>query len=357
MTILDDKAAMTKLDAEGMVRLIESFDEQITHGIELGARVDLSSIHRDFTAIAVPGMGGSAIGGDLLAAALAPNCPVPVTVVRGYHAPAWIGKQTLVLASSYSGNTHETLSVLNAAVDAGAQVIALTSGGSLGEMAKQHGWPLVIVPGGQPPRASLGFMFVPLWMMAHKLGLCPSPEAELKELATLIRNHEAEMGLGVHSDKNYAKQLAEKMFGHPIYIYSVDGPLTPVSYRWRGQIQENAKMLAGSHSFPEFCHNEITGYEKPQDYVRDAIAIVLRDPDEVPQLQAQVDTSVDIMRQAAREVIEIEGKGSTAMVRALGLIYLGDWVSFYLAMLNGVDPTSIKSITAIKAAINKAIGV
>jgi len=356
MTILDDKAAMERLDAEGMVRLIEHFDEQITRGMELGAAVDLGSIRRDYNAIAVPGMGGSAIGGDLLAAALAPTSPVPVTVVRGYHAPAWIGKQTLVFASSYSGNTHETLSALGTAVEAGAQVIALTSGGRLGELAKQHGWPLVIVPGGQPPRASLGFMFVPLWMAVYRLDLCLSPEAELKELATLIRSHEAELGLSVHTSSNYAKQLAEKMIGHPLYIYSVDGPLTPVSYRWRGQIQENAKMLAGSHSFPEFCHNEITGYEKPQEYVSDAIAIVLRDPDEVPQLRAQVDTSVDLMRQAVKEVIEIEGKGSTAMVRALGLIYLGDWVSFYLAMLNGVDPTSITSITAIKAAINKAMG-
>jgi glucose/mannose-6-phosphate isomerase len=356
MSILDDIAAMAKLDAEGMARLIEHFDEQITQSIELGAAVDLSGIRKDFTAVVVFGMGGSAIGGDLLATALAPVSPLPVVVSRDYSAPAWVGKNTLVFASSYSGNTHETVGSVEQARAKGAQVVAISSDGRLSELAKQHDLPLITVPGGQPPRASMGYMFVPLWVVAHRLGLCPSPNTELQELATLIRSHAAELGTSVHADNNYAKQLAEKLFNHPIYIYSVDGPLAPVSYRWRGQIQENGKMLAVSHSFPEICHNEITGYEQPQDYVHDAIAVVLRDPDEVPPLQAQVETSVGIMRQAVREVIEIEGKGSTAMVRALGLIYLGDWVSFYLAMLNNADPTSIKSIKAIKDAMKKAGG-
>lgn len=352
MSILDDTTAMNSLDKENMVNIIQNFHQQINTAIHASMEITLPAMG-SIENIAVLGMGGSAIGGDLLCSCLANNASVPVVTIRAYEPPQWIGNKTLLLVSSYSGNTHETLSSLEKVMQRNPKVIVVTSGGKLAKMAQEKGWPLVSVPGGQPPRASMGYMFVPLWVLVARLGLTPDPKAGLQKMAESLALQATQWGYDVPSEKNPAKQLARKLFGHPIFVYGTEGPLTAAAYRWRGQIQENAKMLVSSHAFPEFCHNEITGYEKPQEYIKKAMVVILRDLEEPARHKAQVEASIEIMKHAAEEVIELYGEGEDRMIRAVSLIYFGDWVSYYLAMLNGVDPTSIQSIIAIKAAIDR----
>jgi len=346
--VLDDPKLMEERDPGGMLQSVWDLPEQIDQACDLlehpRLQPGLQPRH-----IVVLGMGGSAIGGELVKALVEAECPVPMTVNREYEVPAYVGPETLVVASSYSGNTEETLSACRAAAERGAKVVAMTTGGVLAEWATRHGWPLVRMPAGLQPRAALGYSFVPLLLLLERMGLVAPKVAAVQEAARVLRAMRDELGPEVPSAANPAKQLAARLYGKLPLIYGTGGWRAVVAYRWKGQINENAKAPAWWNTFPELNHNETVGWEAAPDVTRLVELIVLRDRADSPRVNRRIQVTVDIMRPVVSGVTEVSSRGESETARLFSLLYMGDFTSVYLAILNGVDPTPVRVIDRLKA--------
>jgi glucose/mannose-6-phosphate isomerase len=286
--------------------------------------------------LVVCGMGGSAIGGDLAAAVIGARALRPLRTVRDYALPAGIGPETLVLAASYSGNTEETLACFEAAGDAGAPRVALTTGGKLGEAARDGGVPVVGVPSGMQPRAAVVYMVVGVLGCAAACGVAPSLRDEVEGAAGLLRR------LG--DDESRARELAAALQGQVPVIFG-GGATAPVALRWKTQVNENAKRPAFAAVLPEADHNEICAWERPGDLA----AVFLEEPGQDARLGARVDATAEIVGAAGAPVLRVEAQGETAFERVMSLVMLGDLVSLHLAQLDGTDPTPVEPIERLKA--------
>jgi len=345
--VLDDDAALASRDPGGMLRRVVELPEQLEEAVEIVARAALTGFQA-VKNVVVLGMGGSAIGGDLVKALVEAECPVPVAVNREYDVPAYVGPETLVIASSYSGNTEETLSACRGAAERGARIVAITTGGTLARWAEQHGWPLIRIPGGLAPRAAIGYSFVPLLGVLEQAGLVGNKGDELKETVAVLRAMRAELGPQVPTGANAAKQLALRFHGKLPLIYGTGAWRAVVAYRWKGQINENAKAPAWWNTFPELNHNETVGWEIPPEVTRLVELVVLRDRDDGPRINRRIQVTVDIMADALSGVTQVWSRGESETARLFSLLYMGDFTSVYLALLNGVDPTPVRVIDRLK---------
>jgi glucose/mannose-6-phosphate isomerase len=346
MTNADLADRARRLDPRDMRGAIAAFPGHFREGWLLAA--DLQPRHRaqDLDHLVVIGMGGSAMGGDLLRTYARPSAPVPVTVVRDYTLPAWVGPRTLVVASSYSGNTEETLAAFEEALDRRAPIYALTSGGDLHTEALQRDLPHVVLPGGMQPRAALGYSFGALLRVADKLGVVAvREEAYAEALAGALRQSD-ELD---EPEGSRAAELAGALEGKLPVVYTGPGLMEAVGMRWRTQLHENAKQLAYGNVFAELNHNEIVGWENTPAALRERVAVVvLRDPDDHPQVQRRMDVTRDLLEGRAGAWIEVEPGEGGPLERMLTAVQLGDSVSFYLAMLGGVNPTPVDTIQELK---------
>jgi len=295
-------------------------------------------------------MGGSAIGGDFLRIYLQQKgFSKPINVVRGYELPPFADERTLVFAVSYSGNTEETLSCTQQALERGCTVFALTSGGQLATVAEEHGMTAVRIPGGMPPRTALGYLFAPLLrVLLSSFEKGEEIEREFQEAVSTLRRLAA-----TYSEKpeteNPAKRLARALFQKIPVIYGSE--VTEASARrWKGQINENAKQPAYWDVLPELHHNEIMSWESP--LTENFVYVLLRDPEEHPQVRTRFALTRELLAERGRVVLEAQGEGKGLLSRLLSLSYLGDWVSYYLALLNGVDPTPVALIERMKRRLN-----
>jgi len=341
MMDLDDLACISQVDRSDMKVLLRGFPRQCSQAWELF--VDVPS----FEQIAVCGMGGSAIGGDYLKIYLAQKgFPKPVFVIRGYELPPFVGDKTLVFAVSYSGNTEETLSCFEQALRRGSFLVALTSGGRLAQRAHEKGVPLISIPQGLPPRTALGYLFFPLLKSLGKLLNEEALEGEFQEALETLKGL-APLYAEAPEAENPAKQLARAWYGRIPVIYGGEGRTDAVARRWKTQINENAKSPAHWDVLPELHHNEIMGWERPE--LREHFAYtLLRDRDDPPKLRRRFDLSREILKERGGLVWEAQGTGEKTLARLLSLSYLGDWSSFYLAMLYEVDPTPVPLIEELK---------
>jgi len=330
-----------------MLRRVWELPEQVEQARSLGAdlRLALPELPRH---VVILGMGGSAIGGELLKALVEPECPVPIAVNREYDLPAYVGPGTLVVASSYSGNTEETLSACRLAAERGARVVAVTTGGVLAQWAADHGWPLVRIPGGLQPRAAIGYSFIPLLGLLQQLGLVAPKGDDIRETVAVLRALRSELGPDVPSASNPAKQLALRLHGKLPLIYGTGGWRAVVAYRWKCQINENAKAPAWHNTFPELNHNETVGWEVPAAVTRLVELVVLRDRGDSPRINRRVQVTVDIMGPAIAGVTQVASRGESELARLFSLLYMGDFTSVYLALLNEVDPTPVRVIDRLK---------
>lgn len=344
--ILDNREAMKELDPQGMTDLIETLPDQWRQATRIARESDLSALKTP-KQVVVLGMGGSAIGGDLIRALLEPYAPIPVFVNRAYSIPAFVGPDTLVIASSYSGNTEETLTACDAAVKKGAQIAAVTSGGKLEELAETSNWPMVKIPGGLSPRAAIGFSFVPLLVMMERIGLTSAAEA-LDETADLLQSLKDRYGVDVPLERNRAKQLAWSLMGRLPLIYGSQGFCGVAAYRWKCQFNENSKAPALHNAFPELNHNETVGLEGLAHVAKDSWLIVLRDTPEDARIKSRVTVTNEIAAKYVSGVTQFRAEGKSDVARLFSLIYPGDYVSLYLALLYGVDPTPIRVIDYLK---------
>ncbi len=301
--------------------------------------------------LVVAGMGGSAIGGALARAALGVRATRPIVLVRDYAIPAWATPDTTVLCASYSGDTEETLAAYEAAAALGARRIVVTSGGALASQAREDGVPVIPVAGGMQPRVAVAYMTVAALEVAAVCGAGPSLRSELDVAAAHTERLVSEWGPEA-PDGSSAKALALALHG-TIPIIAGSGPTIPVAYRWKTQLNENAKTPAFAHELPELDHNEIVGWEGARE-VGAFSAVFLDDSDLHPRVRRRIELTCRLVDPEAAGTHMIAGEGETRTERIFGLVLMGDLVSVYLAALRGVDPTPVEVIEQLKGELTGA---
>lgn len=326
--------------------LIASFPEQLSGAAASMATQGLPADIPAHDRILVLGMGGSGIGGRFLSGLLADSASVPIASGHDYRTPAWVGPSTVVIACSYSGNTEETLTALDAANQAGAQIRALTSGGQLGALAAQNGWPCLKVPGGQPPRSQFGWAVTGLLHHFAALGHVPqdAPDvlADLDAAADLLRSSQGDA-------EALARQWATALADTEPMLYA-DAALEPVLVRWRQQLNENAKRLCNHHVFPEMNHNELVGWESGNAGITALFLHTAEDPERTAE---RMRLCKALFRKTGATVLECTALGETRLQRWMHLVHVGDWLSLALAEQAGVDPVDIRHIDFLKSELAK----
>jgi len=352
-SVLDDAARRAALDAQNMIALTHEFPEQCRKGLNIAMQFNPPTPRLPIQNVVVTGLGGSAVGGDLLRVLVEDNGEAPLVVNRDYQMPAFVNDRTFVIAASYSGNTEETLSAFEDAQDRGALLACVTSGGELAQRAAHYGTPVAFIPRGQPPRSAMGYLFIPMLMAAHKVGVIRrDPTGDLQNAIALLEKAREQWNADVPFEKNPAKQLAAKLYGKLPIVYGSQAYSTVVAFRWKTQLNENTKIHAYSNGYPEMNHNEILGWVLAKQQVPNLAVVLLRDQMERPKIVARVETTRRLFARAA-DVHEVFAEGQSLLARMLHAIYLGDWVSCYLALLYGVNPTDISYINLLKAVLEK----
>ena len=335
-------------DPENMLHLLSGFSEQCKRGWEIGETLELEGCdERIPNNIVIAGMGGSGIGGDLAKSVVGSQFPCPIIVHRGYTLPAFVTSQTLFIAVSYSGNTEETLLSVETAFAQGANILAVTSGGKLKAFADTHNLPCVIIPAGQPPRASLGYLLMPILSVFARLGFTPNLDlqSDLAEAIALL----GQLAEDFHPDapENQPKQLAQALHGKLPVIY-VPQELEAVAMRWKGQMNENGKSLAYYSVYPEMNHNEIEGWKHPSALTQQCHVIQLRAPIAPSQTQRRMDITAELIQPHTAGITQVNSAGKSLLARLLSLVAIGDWTSFYLAILYEQNPTPVGRIEELK---------
>jgi glucose/mannose-6-phosphate isomerase len=298
----------------------------------------------------VCGMGGSAIGGDLAAAALGDRATRPITTVRGYALESWTGPDSLVLCASYSGDTEETLACFEAAGAAGAGRVVLTTGGKLAEAARAEGAPVIGVPAGMQPRAAVIFMTVGVLECAAACGAAPGLHAEIDTAAALLADLAERWGPEA-PDESEAKALARALQGTLPVVHGA-GPTSAVARRWKTQLNENAEATAFAADLPEQNHNEICGWERGRR-VAPLAGVFLEDPDHHPRVRRRFELTAAELERAGAPALRVAARGDTRLERVLSLVLLGDLVSVYWAVLDGVDPGPVDVLARFKDELAK----
>lgn len=354
MDKLDDRKLVVGLDKSNMLKLISSLPEQCREAYGIGKNTDISKPQARINNIVFAGLGGSAIGADIVRIYLQNEIKVPIFVCRNYTLPDFVGKDTLLFCASYSGNTEETLSSFEGGLKRGANIITMGSGGKLKELSAANGFKHISIPSGYPPRTAVGYMSITVIAVLSRLGFIEDKEKEMGYLySALSELRDKEVGMDVPTESNISKQLAGKLYGRYCVIYGTSDATEAVAIRWRGQIAENSKSLSSSHVFPEMNHNEIVGWEFPKDILKGIKVVMLRDKNDHPRTQKRLDISKSIIKKSGAEIIEVKSNNACFLARLFSLIYIGDFVSFYLAILNGIDPTPVKQVDYLKGELAK----
>lgn len=298
----------------------------------------------EINSVVVCGLGGSAIGADLFYNLFGKELKVPYFVNRNYSLPAFTDENTLVVLSSYSGNTEETLSSANQAKELGAKVVCLTSGGKLKDFAEENSYPVFELQKGFQPRYALYLNLFTLVKIFGLIGLIPSQEKFFEESVALLQTKAEEFKV-----QNFLPfQFAESLVGFIPVIYSVDNQTSAVGLRLKGQFNENSKSHAFHNVLPEFNHNEIVGWETYNENSFRAKAIFIWDESYHPQIKKRIEITSYLIKKAGAEVLTINSEQKDFKLRLLEMVFFGDWVSYYLALLRGKDPSEIDNIYYLK---------
>ena len=344
---LDDLATFSKIDTHDMLAHIDSLPDQLESAWSLGASQTLPT-WQGIRQVLIAGMGGSAIGGDLLSAYVEPVCQTPVIVHRDYGLPAWgHGPETLVIASSHSGNTEETLSAFEQAQSNNCRSLAICTGGKLAEAANKRGIPLWVFEHHGQPRAAVGYSFGLLLSALTRLGLVPDPSSELRDASTAMRVQQARLVADIPVIKNPAKRIAGQLMGRWVTVLGA-GILAPVARRWKGQVNELAKAWAQFELLPEADHNTLAGILNPQEVLPRMVALFLRSPSDLPQHRLRLDLTRKGFMLEGINTDFIDAQGDTRLAHQWTALHFGDYTAYYLAMAHGIDPTPVEPIEAIK---------
>jgi len=327
-----------------MLDIIRSLPDQLKDASQLEIP-DIPS--GNYRRVMVGGMGGSAISGDV-ARDVFRDTDFSVETIRGYDLPNYAKPDdTLFVAISYSGNTEETLSLFNQALERGLKVVAITSGGRLAEISRQKGLPLITIPSGYPPRGALGWLFGALVMALERAGLQGVADS-LNKTARFLKDIVGEL----EGEDTISIDLANKFYRRLPIVYA-PSDMVGIALRWQAQINENAKQLAHINVLPEMNHNEINGIKHPADIVERSWVVFLKDRDTHPRILRRIAITRELIESDVLGVDEVESKGDSRMERIFYFIWLGDFVSYYLAVYNGEDPIAIPRISHLKDALKR----
>lgn len=327
-----------------MNQLIARFMDQLEEGLAIGSKATIQPPSANISHIYVAGLGGSGIGADFVSSFVQDELTIPFLVRKGYHVPAFVGPNTLAIASSYSGNTEETLISYDQIKKQGARIICVASGGKIIEKAKADGYDYIQVPANWPsPRACLGYsVTAQLWALRHLGFISDRAIKNVESAVGLLRAEESDI-------KAQAEIIANQLYKKIPVIY-IEDRMEPVAVRLRQQINENSKALCWHHVVPEMNHNELVGWTEKNE---DLVVLYLRNDDDFSRNAVRMDINKKIIGQYAGEIIEIYSKGSNLVEKSLYLVHLGDWISWYLAELRGVDALEVNVIDFLKGELAK----
>ncbi len=345
---LDDVSQIKKIDVSGMLSFLQRFPEDCLSAIQRANETPLGTIEtKEISNIIFAGVGGSSIGGKLIIDWLYPISKIPLMLSQNYHLPAFVNKTTLVFTISYSGNTEETLSLFSDAQEKGASSIVFTSGGVLGEVAKKKKIPIVHFPYDYKPRAAIPFQFFSMAKVLQRLGFVDHYWDEVEETITLLKALRNEISIGVPLPDNLAKKVAKRLFNKIPLVYG-SKLLEGTAYRLSTQFNENSKVPSSYGSFPEVFHNAIQGCEWPSNNLNHLSLLILNDVYDVFIDKKKIDRFKSLFSSQIGDIIQLDTRGSGRLARIFSIIYLGDYISTYLALLQGIDPSSNLSIDELK---------
>jgi glucose/mannose-6-phosphate isomerase len=342
---LDSFDEIRKIDKSDMISFCMDAPRHYSKAAQVakGFKVDFPKPEN----IIIAGMGGSAIGGELLKDWAQDTCRVPIEVCRDYHLPAYANKSTLVFCTSYSGETEETLSVFLEALQRKCKIVSLSSGGALREFAEKLNIPHLLVPSGMAPRATLPYLFLPLPTILEKIDFAFGVNAELRETMRILKQVSVENSPENQTKNNVAKTLAMKINGTIPMVYGFRF-YRAVAQRMKTQINENSKNLAKWEYFPELNHNEIVAWEEAEEFASRVSVVFLRDADEPEEIKNRIEFTKETINKTSAKTSEVWSKGNSKIARMSSIICTGDFASVYLAVLRGVDPTPVKTISVLK---------
>jgi glucose/mannose-6-phosphate isomerase len=346
---LDDRGALAAADPQDALGAVERMPEQWLEAVTRARSADGLPTRHGINGVVYCGMGGSGIGGDILSAIAWETGTVPVTVVKGYHIPAWVGPNTLVICASYSGNTEETLMCFEEACGRQARLVVIATGGALAERAAARGVANIAPVEGLQPRQALPSLAVPALVACEQLGLLTDLSSALAETGDVLSSRVGEYGRDVPSSANDAKSIAAALDGTVPLIWGQEGVLSVAAARWRTQLNENAKVPAYSNVLPELDHNEIVGFEPGAPALSTIGLVTLRGPEENPRVTARIDATLERVRPLVAKTLEGRAIGESTLARLMSVVMLGDFVSVYLALRRGVDPTPVTAIDELKS--------
>ena len=325
-----------------MKDLVQNFTSQLRESKAIADKAILSD-HKHIQSILITGLGGSGIGGSIISELIADSCSVPIAVNKDYFLPAFVNETTLVIVSSYSGNTEETLNAMQEAISRKAQIIAITSGGKILQLAKQHQFDFIEIPGGQPPRSCIGYSLVQLIKILVAAGFAkPALFADLEQAIQLLDRENAQI-------KTQAREIAGKLLNKIPVLYSL-GTCEGTVVRFRQQINENSKMLCWHNTLPEMNHNELVGWTSRNE---DLAVITFHTSFDYARTKKRYEVCRPIFEKYAGAVIDISAGGQSRLEQFLYLINIGDWISCYLADLRGIDPVEVNVIDHLKGELAK----
>jgi len=335
------------LDKENMFSSIWDFPENLSDALELGNNIKLNQGYGEINSVVIAGMGGSAIGGDVVSILEKDNINIPFTVSRGYSIPNWVNENTLVICSSYSGNTEETLSVLDEALNKNAIICGVTTGGILADTLKKNDKDIVIIPGGLQPRAALAFSFVPITKLLQKIGILDT-KIDLW-LPTVIKSLSDNREINsLDTSQNPIFELADQIHNKIPILYSDNSSMSIAALRLKGQICENSKMLCYHNDLPELNHNEIVGWENNSNLFDHLFILWLNDSSDNKRVKLRQDITQTILNEKKVDQFVIEMDGNLFQDRFLNMINYGDWLSYWCAIAHETDPSPVMNIARLK---------
>jgi glucose/mannose-6-phosphate isomerase len=350
-SVLDDAETVSRLDPDGMLKAITDFPLSARKALANTEKTKINIKGIEYTSLLIAGMGGSAVGGLLLRDWLRDSLEIPVEVSRGYNLPAWVNQKTLIYAVSYSGNTEETISQYHEALKLGCTIVCFCSGGILEQLAKENHQTLVRFPTGQQPRAAIPYQFYNLAGVTRRIGLIDDKKwSEVEESINVVEALCEDMEPTVSHEVNLGKQLATEVKDYIPFIYA-PRLFENVAYRYSTQFNENSKSPAATNFYPEAFHNSVMAREGSEEILSSICAVIIYDPLESQRLNKKIKVSLELMEETFGKIVTVEAKGESNLARMMSALIQGDYVSAYLGILYGIDPSTTESIELLKASM------
>ena len=344
---LDDPHLYQQYDPEGMLIHLHKMPELCQQAWRMAINFDLPQDYSRVSKVVILGMGGSAIGGDLVSNLVASEAKLPIIIHRDYNLPAFVDSQTLVITSSYSGMTEETLSSFEQALETDSKKLVITTGGKLKIIAEERNIPVFSFDYKAQPRAALPFSFLPILGFLQGLGFIKDKSADVAETVASLEKLSRRINEGVSLSRNPAKRLANRLYGHLAIIYGAE-ILSEVAHRWKTQLNENSKAWAFYEVFPELNHNAVVGYQFPAELAGKIVVVLLQSAYLLKRIRLRYQATCRLLEQAKVSYQIVEGEGTSRLSQMMSLVLFGDYVSYYLAILYQIDPSPVEAIDYLK---------